>query len=106
MYLNVIAEAFDPHTSYMAPRDKDRFDTHRSGKLEGIGAQLQKTREYIKGVKVISGGPAWRGEHLEIGDLIMRVRHENEEESVDITAMRLDDAVRSEERRVGKGCGV
>jgi len=93
MYLNAIAEAFDPHTSYMAPRDKDRFDTHMSGKLEGIGAQLQKTRDYIKVVKVISGGPAWRGEHLEIGDLIMRVRQENEEESVDISAMRLDDAV-------------
>src|SRR5699024_8914497 len=93
MYLNSVVETFDPHTNYMAPRDKDRFDTHMSGKLEGIGAQLQKTREYIKIVKVISGGPAWRGEHLEVGDLIMRVRQEDEEESVDISAMRLDDAV-------------
>lgn len=93
MYLNAIVETFDPHTSYMAPQDKDRFDTHMSGKIEGIGAQLQKTREFIKITKVISGGPAWRGEHLEVGDMIMRVRQEDEEESVDISAMRLDDAV-------------
>ncbi len=93
MYLNAMVETFDPHTNYMAPQDKERFDTHMSGKIEGIGAQLQKTREYIKVVKVISGGPAWRGEHLEVGDMIMRVKQENEDESVDISAMRLDDAV-------------
>ena len=93
MYLNAVTESFDPHTSYMAPQDKDRFDTHMSGKIEGIGAQLQKTREFIKITKVISGGPAWRGEHLEVGDMIMRVRQEDEEESVDISAMRLDAAV-------------
>lgn len=93
MYLNAYVEAYDPHTNYMAPQDKERFDTNMSGKLEGIGAQLQKTREFIKVTKVISGGPAWRGEHLEVGDMIMRVRQENEEESVDISAMRLDNAV-------------
>lgn len=93
IYLNSIVTTYDPHTSYMAPQDKDRFDTHMSGKIEGIGAQLQKTREFIKVVKVISGGPAWRGESLEVGDMIMRVKQENEEESVDISAMRLDDAV-------------
>lgn len=93
MYLNAVTEVFDPHTSYMAPQEKDRFDTHMSGKIEGIGAQLQKTREFIKITKVISGGPAWRGEHLEVGDMIMRVRQEDEEESVDISAMRLDAAV-------------
>lgn len=93
MFLNAMTESFDPHTNYMAPQDKERFDTHMSGKIEGIGAQLQKTREFIKVVKVISGGPAWRGEHLEVGDMIMRVRQEDEEESVDISAMRLDNAV-------------
>src|SRR5699024_799364 len=93
MYLNAIVETFHPHTNYMTHQDKERFDTHMSRKIEGIGAQLQKTREYIKVVKVISGGPAWRGEHLEVGDMIMRVKQENEDESVDISAMRLDDAV-------------
>lgn len=93
MYLNAYVEAYDPHTNYMAPQDKERFDTSMSGKLEGIGAQLQKTRESIKVTKVISGGPAWRGELLEVGDMILRVRQDKEEESVDVSAMRLDNAV-------------
>jgi len=93
IYLNSIVEQFDPHTNYMAPQMKDRFDTAMSGKLEGIGARLQKQRESVKVVEIISGGPAWRGEELEVGDLITRVRQDGETESVGIGGMRLDDAV-------------
>jgi carboxyl-terminal processing protease len=93
IYINAVVEEFDPHTNYMAPQVKDRFDTAMSGKLEGIGARLQKQRESVKVVEIISGGPAWRGEELEVGDLITRVRQDGETESVSIGGMRLDDAV-------------
>lgn len=94
IFINSVVEEFDPHTNYMAPQDKDRFDVAMSGKLEGIGARLQKQRESVKVVEVISGGPAWRGEQIEVGDLITRVRQEDETESVSIGGMRLDDAVK------------
>lgn len=93
LYINSIASQFDPHTSYFAPRDKDRFDISMSGKLEGIGARLQKQRDNVKIVEVISGGPAWTNGELEVGDLIQKVRQEDEKEAVDIRGMRLDDAV-------------
>ena len=41
VYVNAIALQFDPHTTYFAPEDKDRFDMGISGKFEGIGARLQ-----------------------------------------------------------------
>ncbi|MGB6269162.1 MAG: tail-specific protease, partial [Olleya sp.] len=41
MYVNTIVEEFDPHTSYMAPTDKERFYQQMSGKLECIAARLQ-----------------------------------------------------------------
>lgn len=94
IFLNTIVEEFDPHTNYFAPSDRDRFELQMSGKLEGIGARLQKKNDYIKIVEVISGGPAWRGEHLEVGDMIMKVRQESEKEAVSIIGMRLDDAVK------------
>ena len=93
VYLNAIVEEFDPHTYYFAPQDKDRFDISMSGKLEGIGARLQKKSDNIKIVEIISGGPAWRGEEVEVGDLIMKVKQEDEAEPVSIVGMRLDDAV-------------
>lgn len=94
IFLNTIVEEFDPHTNYFAPSDRDRFELQMSGKLEGIGARLQKKNDYIKIIEVISGGPAWRGEHLEVGDMIMKVRQESEKEAVSIIGMRLDDAVK------------
>lgn len=94
IYLTTLVEEFDPHTNYFAPPDRDRFDLRMSGKLEGIGARLQKKMDYIKVTEVISGGPAWRGEHIEPGDLIMKVKQEDEKEAVSVVGMRLDDAVK------------
>jgi len=91
-FLGAVAETFDPHTSYMAPSDKDRFDISMSGKFEGIGARLQKKPEGTTIVEVISGGPVWRGKLLEVGDQILKVRQEDGE-AVDISGMRLDDAI-------------
>ena len=94
IFLTTVVEQFDPHTNYLAPPDKDRFDQRMSGKLEGIGARLQKKNDYINVMEVISGGPAWRGEHIEVGDILMKVRQEDESEAVSIVGMRIDDAVK------------
>ncbi|MBV1922994.1 MAG: carboxy terminal-processing peptidase [Flavobacteriaceae bacterium] len=94
VFLTTIVEEFDPHTEYFAPPDMDRFDQRMSGKLEGIGARLQKRNDYIKVVALISGGPAWRAEELEVGDAIVKVKQEDEEEAVSIVGMRIDDAIK------------
>lgn len=92
-YLNAIVSGFDPHTVYFAPEEKERFDTSMSGKFEGIGARLQKKSDHIKIVEIISGGPAWRGDDLEVGDEIVKVGQEGEI-PVSIVGMRLEDAVK------------
>ncbi|OAB80610.1 carboxy terminal-processing peptidase [Cochleicola gelatinilyticus] len=94
IFLNTVVEEFDPHTNYFAPPDRDRFDLRMSGKLEGIGARLQKKNDYINVVEVISGGPVWRGEHLEVGDVLLKVQQEDEDEAVSIVGMRIDDAIK------------
>ena len=94
VYINAIAEEFDPHTFYFAPSDKDRFDAQMTGKYEGIGARLQKRMDEITITELISGGSAWRQDKLEVGDAIIKVRQENEEEAISVVGMRLDDAVK------------
>ena len=93
VYLNAIAERFDPHTFYFAPDDKEKFDTSMRGSLEGIGARLQKKGDYVEISELIPGGPAWRGKELEQGDLIMKVA-QGKEDPVDIAGLRLDDTVK------------
>lgn len=94
IFLNTIVEEFDPHTNYFAPPDKERFDLRMSGKLEGIGARLQKKNDYITIIEIISGGPAWRSEKVEVGDVILKVKQEDEKDAVSIVGMRIDDAVK------------
>ena len=94
IYINSIAESFDPHTYYFAPQDKDRFDASMSGKYEGIGARLEKKMNEIRITELISGGSAWRQNKLQVGDVILKVRQEDENEAVSVLGKRLDDAVK------------
>lgn len=93
VYVNAITTRFDPHTSYFAPEDKERFDVSMSGKLEGIGARLQKKNDFTEITELISGGPAWRGKELEAGDVVLKVA-QGSAEPVDVVGMRLDDVVK------------
>jgi carboxyl-terminal processing protease len=92
-FLNSVVGAFDPHTTYMAPRTKERFDQDMSGKLEGIGARLLKKGIYTEIFELVSGGPAWKQGELEAGDIILEVA-QGDEEPLDIVGMRLDDAIK------------
>lgn len=92
-FLNSITESFGPHTLYMPPNIKESFDQDMSGKVEGIGARLQKKGIYTHIVELVSGGPAWKQGDLEDGDIILKVAQENED-AVDIVGMRLDDAIK------------
>lgn len=92
-FLNSVVGAFDPHTTYMEPRIKERFDQDMSGKLEGIGARLLKKGIYTEILELVSGGPAWKQGKLEGGDIILEVA-QGDKEPLDIVGMRLDDAIK------------
>ncbi len=93
IYINTIAETFDPHTSYFAPQEKENFDVSMSGTLEGIGARLQKKNDLVEISELISGGPASRGKELLEGDLIMKVSQGNGDE-IEVAGMKLNDVVK------------
>ena len=92
-YINTIVEEFDPHTLYFPPEEKEQFDVRMSGRFEGIGARLQKQSEGAKIVEIISGGPVWRDQRLDVGDEILKVGQEGES-PVNIIGMRLSDAIK------------
>ena len=94
VFLNSVVEQFDPHTYYFPPVAKDRFDTAMSGQFQGIGARLQKKNGEVNITEIISGGPAWLQGDLQAGDIILEVAQENDEESVAISGMRLDEAIK------------
>jgi len=92
-YFNAVARAFDPHTNYMAPSRKEDFDIQMRGSLEGIGALLREEDGYIKVVRIIPGSASARQGQLGAEDIILAVG-EKDQEPVEVTDMRLRDAVR------------
>lgn len=92
-FYNSVTTIFDPHTEYFPPRKKEDFDIDISGSLEGIGAVLQEDGPYIKVVKIVPGGAAWRQKELEVDDIILYVG-QGPKEPVDLVDMRVDEAVR------------
>lgn len=92
-FFDAVGMAIDPHTNYFAPKEKENFDISMSGQLEGIGATLQESDGFIKVINIVPGSPSWKQGELKVNDLILSVA-QADGEAVDITGMRIDDAVR------------
>ena len=92
-FFNAVARAFDPHTNYLPPDKKEDFDIQMRGSLEGIGALLREEDGFIKVVSIIPGSPSAKQGRLQAEDTILQVA-EKGAEPVDVTDMRLTDAVR------------
>ena len=90
--MNSFARAIDPHTSYLSPRNAERFQMEMSLSLEGIGAMLQVEDDYTVIRSLVPGGPADKSEMLAPDDKIIGVGQE-EGPIVDIIGWRLDDVV-------------
>ncbi len=91
-FLDDFAAGFDPHTDYLAPRDREVFDMALSGQFEGIGARLQKRDGYVTVVEIIPGSPSYRQGDLEAKDKIIKVA-QGDGEAVDIVGMNIDDVI-------------
>ena len=92
IYLNSIVTQYDPHTTYLAPEAKEVFDQNISGKFQGIGARLSKTKQQVEIVEIIIGGPVWRDNLLNVGDIIISVAQSEDEEPTELSLMKLSDA--------------
>ncbi len=92
IYLSTVAQAYDPHSSYMSPRTDEDFEIDMSLTLIGIGAVLTQEDGYTKIVELMKGGPAEKSGKLKEGDRIIAVQQEKEE-PVDVIDMPLNKVV-------------
>lgn len=93
VYVNSLAQVFDPHTEYMPPQQQEDFEVNMTGQFEGIGAQLRQDGDYIIIERVIPGSASSRQGDLQEGDKIIAVA-QGDEEPVDVVGWRVDKAVK------------
>src|SRR5699024_11150030 len=92
LYINALAQVYDPHTTYFTPHNSKNFNINMSRSLEGIGAVLQADDEYTKTQSLVPGGPAAKGGQLQVADRIVGVAQEGKE-IVNVIGWRLDEVV-------------
>jgi len=90
--MNSFARVVEPHTSYLSPRNAERFQMEMNLSLEGIGAVLRAEEDYTVIQSVVSGGPADKSDELKPKDRIVGVS-QDDKEFVDVIGWRLDDVV-------------
>ncbi len=93
VFVNSLAQLYDPHTSYLSPRNSENFNINMSLSLEGIGAVLQSEDEYTKVVRLVPAGPADKQGSIQPADRIIAVGQGNKKEMVDVVGWRLDEVV-------------
>lgn len=90
--MNAFSRTVEPHTSYLSPRNAERFQMEMNLSLEGIGAVLQMDDDYTVIKSLVAGGPAATSEKLSPEDRIVGVGQDGKE-LVDVIGWRLDDVV-------------
>ena len=92
LVMNSFARVVEPHTSYLSPRNAERFQVDMNLSLEGIGAELRSIEDYTVIQRIITGGPADKSKQLKSKDRIVGVA-QGEEDFEDVIGWRLDDVV-------------
>lgn len=91
-FMNAFSRSIEAHTSYLSPRNADRFQMQMNLSFEGIGASLQVEDDYTVIRAIIPGGPADASGELKPEDKIVGVA-QDKDEMVDVVGWRLDDVV-------------
>jgi carboxyl-terminal processing protease len=92
MFLNSMAAAYDPHSSYLAAQDLKNFDISIKLSLEGIGAVLRWDDGYTVVNSIVPGGAAARQGKLTTDDRIIAVA-QGEKAFESVIDMRLNNVV-------------
>ena len=87
LYLTTLTQMFDPHTSFLNIKEKEKFDQAMHNEFVGIGAVLTDADGYCTIKELLPGGPAEASRRLEPEDIILKVA-QGEGEFVDVVDMK------------------
>lgn len=90
--MNSFARSVEAHTSYLSPRNAERFQMEMNLSFEGIGAVLQSEDDFTVIRSIVPGGPAELTKKIKPEDKIVGVAQEDEE-FIDVIGWRLDEVV-------------
>lgn len=92
IYLTTLTHMYDPHSTFLNIKEKERFDQAMNNEFVGIGARLQDEDGYCTIKELLPGGPAEASRELEPEDIILKVA-QSDGEYIDVVDMKLNKIV-------------
>lgn len=94
IFLKSYTEYVDPHSLYLAPRNKNSFSMQITNVLQGVGVvwQQDKNTSVISIQELLPNGPAGRSGEMKAGDRLLKIG-DNPNQMRDVKDMRLEDVV-------------
>ena len=92
LYLTNLTQMFDPHTTFMNIKEKEKFDQSMNNELVGIGAVLSDVDGFCTVKELLPGGPAEASLELKPEDIILKVA-QSEGNFTDVVDMKLSKIV-------------
>jgi len=92
LFLNAVAQSYDPHSEYLGRSDLESFEINMRLSLTGIGAELRSEDGYAKVQRLLPGGPAEMSGKMSVGDRIAGVA-QGKDPFVDTVDLKLDKVV-------------
>ncbi len=92
LYLNAMAESFDPHTNYFSAHENEGFQAELSTEELSFGLDLDENEDgQIIVDQVTPGGPAWKSGDLNKGDELLSLQWEGKE-AVEMEGATVEEA--------------
>ena len=80
LYCDEIANAFDPHTEYMPPAEKETFEAQVGAAGFYFGITLsENAKGEVEIDRLMPGSPAWKSGELNKGDVLLKLSWEGKE---------------------------
>ncbi|TLX72257.1 hypothetical protein E9993_18245 [Labilibacter sediminis] len=92
-FLKSLSNTFDPHTLYLSPSENDFFNNSLSKESLSFGIELYRNnRGELEIESLIPGGPAWKSNKINEGDIIKSLQGENDSK-LDLKCIPTKEAV-------------
>ena len=90
-FFSAVAQAHDPHSTYLSEKENERFDRALRNQLTGVGAEFKSSPDGSTLVTgIVLNGPAHRQGQLQPNDRIVAIDQLNNGKIVDITYLPIE----------------
>lgn len=98
-YVNMILRQMDPHSSYLPPKEQQRFMNVMSNRFGGIGARLGDHDEGVRILALEPSGTSAKSGLVDVGDVLLKLGEGAQPELKELegfTTAEISDMVRGE----------